>query len=96
MKGTHILALIATTLWALVLIMGLGGIDSVRSQHALGYPSAGQVRFYVYLPATVLVVVVAAWALSIYRRQLKTLAAVLITLSLLVLPGYLFFYTGGI
>jgi hypothetical protein len=53
-------------------------------------------RFYVYLPATVLVVVVAAWALSIYRRQLKTLAAVLITLSLLVLPGYLFFYTGGI
>ena len=93
MKGTHILALIATTLWALVLIMGLGGIDSVRSQHALGYPSAGQMRFYVYLPATVLVVVVAAWALSIYRR---TLAAVLITLSLLVLPGYLFFYTGGI
>jgi hypothetical protein len=50
-------------------------------------------RFYVYLPATVLVVVVAAWALSIHRR---TLAAVLITPSLLVLPGYLFFYTGGI
>ena len=95
MKGTHILALAATTLWALVLLMGLGGVDSVRSQHVLGYPAAGQIRFYVYFPATVLALVVATWALSIYRRQFKALAATVIALTLLLLPGYLFFYTGG-
>jgi len=96
MKGTHILALFAMTLWALVLLMGLGGIDGVRAEHVLGYPSAGQIGYYVYFPATVLALVVSAWMLSIYRRQLKAFAATVIMLTLLLLPGYLFFYTGGI
>ena len=95
MKGTHIFALVATVLWALVLLSGLGVIDSVQSQHVPGYPSAGQVRYYVYYPATLLALLVVGWVGASYRRQFKVPAIALITLALLGLPLYLFFYTGG-
>jgi len=95
MKGTHLLGLITAILWAFVLVMGLGGIDGVRSQHVPGYPSAGQMRYYVYFPAAVLALVIATWAFASHRRQFKPPVIALIALALLALPGYLFFYTGG-
>lgn len=95
MKGTHILGLVTATIWALILLMGLGAIDGVRSQHVPGFPSAGQLRYYVYFPATLLALVIALWAVAAYRRQLKVPAITLLWLALLALPGYLFFYTGG-
>ncbi|HEY5849210.1 MAG TPA: hypothetical protein VIT62_00365 [Lysobacter sp.] len=95
MKGTHILALITTTLWAIVLLMGFGLIDGVRSQHVSGFPSEGQMRYYVYFPAALLVLVITSWALAT-RRHLKAPAVALIALALLILPGYFLFYTGGI
>jgi hypothetical protein len=96
MKGTHILGLVTAILWALVLLMGLGGIDGVRSQHVPGFPSAGQMRYYVYFPAALLTLVIAAWTFAAHWRQFKTPAITLIALALLALPGYLFFYTGGV
>jgi hypothetical protein len=95
MKGTHILGLVTATLWALLLIMGLGGIDSIRSQHVPGFPSTGQLRYYVYFPAASLALVIAAWVLAAHWRQFKVPAVILIALALVALPGYLFFYTGG-
>lgn len=75
--------------------MGLGGIDGVRLQHVPGFPSSGQMRYYVYFPAALLALVIAAWTLAAHWRSFKAPAVVLITLALLALPGYLFFYTGG-
>jgi len=95
MKGTYILGLVTAILWALVLLMGLGGMASVRSQHVPGFPSAGQMIYYVYLPAASLALVIAAWVFAAHWRQLKMPAVALIALALLTLPGYLFFYTGG-
>lgn len=95
MKGTHILGLTAAVLWALMLIMGAGGLDSVRSQHVPDFPSAGQIRFYIDLPAFVLAAIVAAWAAAVRWRWLIAPAVALITLALLALPVYLFFYMGG-
>lgn len=95
MKGTHTLSVITATLWALILLMGFGGIDSVRSQHVPGFSSAGQIRYYVYFPATLFALVIALWALAARFRQFKAPAVALIALALLVLPGYLLFYTGG-
>jgi len=95
MKGTHILALITATLWALILVMGFSGIESVRSQHVPGFPSAGQIRYYVYFPAALFALVIVMWALAARWRQLKAPALALVALALLVLPGYLVFYTGG-
>jgi hypothetical protein len=96
MKGTGILAFVTATLWALILLMGFGGIDSVRSQHVPGYPSAGQIHYYVYFPAALLALIIFAWALAARWRRLKALALALILLALLALPCYLFFYTGGV
>jgi len=96
MKRIHILALVAATVWVLVLVMGVRGIGGVRAQHVLGYPSAWQMRYYIYLPATVAALVVAAWALSISRPPIRAVAIALMAFTLLLLPCFLFFYTGGI
>ena len=38
-----------------MLIMGAGGMDGVRSQHVSDFPSAGQFRFYIDVPAVALI-----------------------------------------
>jgi len=96
MKGTSILAFVTATLWALILFMGFGGVDSVQSQHVPGYPSAGQIHYYVYVPAALLALVIFSWASAARWRRLKIFALPTILLALLFLPGYLFFYTGGV
>jgi hypothetical protein len=95
MKGTHILALTTAILWAIVLLMGFGGIDSVQSQHAPGFPSAGQMRYYIYAPALILGLTIAAWILATRWPKFKALSIALITFALIALPADLFFYTGG-
>jgi hypothetical protein len=96
MKGTHIVALIATILWVIVLLMGFGGIESVRSQRVPGYPSLGQMRYYIYFPTVVLALIVAAWAVAVRYRPIKMPALFVILAALLCLPCYLFYYTGGV
>ena len=96
MKSSKILAFLVTTLWALILLMGFGGINSVRQQHAPGFPSAGQIHFYIHIPAIMLALVVALWVLAARYPSIRIPAVFLIVLALLALPGYLLFYTGGI
>lgn len=96
MKATFALALTATALWSLVLIMGFAGMDGVRSQNVPGYPSDGQLRYYVYLPTGVLALVGVTWALSVRFRLLKALVALVALAALLCLPSYLYYYTGGV
>jgi hypothetical protein len=95
MKGTHILALTATTLWAIALLMGFSAIDLMRSQHISGWPSAGQIRYHVYIPATLLPLIVSAWALAVRWPRIKVSAVIFILLVVLMLPIYLLAYTGG-
>jgi hypothetical protein len=96
MKGTHILALVVTTLWAIALLKGFDSIDLMRSQQIPGWPSAGNIRYFVYVPAALLALVVSAWALAVRWRLIKVPAVIFILLALLVLPVYLLAYTGGI
>jgi O-antigen ligase len=96
MKGTHVLSLITAILWALLILTGIRGIDSVRSQHISGWPSPGQVHYYVYIPAIMLTLIVSAWALAVRWQRVKVFAVTLIVLALLALPVYLLAYTGGI
>ena len=95
MKSSKILAFLVTTLWAVILLMGFGSINAVRSQHAPGFPSAGQIHYYVYVPAIMLALVVALWVVAARYPSIRIPAVFLIVLALLALPGYLFFYTGG-
>lgn len=96
MKSALVLTLPAAVLWALVLVVGFAGIDGVRSQNVPGYPSDDQLRYYIYLPMGVLALVVSTWALSRRHRLLKPLAGVVALVSLLCLPYYLQYYTGGV
>jgi hypothetical protein len=95
MKSSKILAFLVTTAWTVVLLMGFGSINAVRSQHAPGFPSAGQVHYYVYVPAAMLALVVALWSVAARYPPIRIPAVFSISLALLALPGYLFFYTGG-
>jgi hypothetical protein len=96
MRSALVLTLPAAVLWALVLVVGFAGIDGVRSQNVPGYPSDGQLRYYIYLPLSVLALVASTWALSRRHRFLRALAGAVALVSLLCLPYYLQYYTGGV
>jgi hypothetical protein len=96
MKSTLVLALTAGAFWALILMMGFAGIDGVRSQNVPGFPSDGQLRYYLYFPAAVLALVVTTGALSIRFAFLRTLVILVAVAALLCLPCYLIYYTGGV
>ena len=96
MKVTFALVLTATALWSLILVMGFAGIDGVRSQNVPGYPSDEQLRYYIYIPTAVLTLLGITWALSVRFRLLKALLALVAVATLLPLPSYLYYYTGGV
>lgn len=96
MKLTHALAATAVVLWSLISIVGFAGIDGVRSQNVPGYPSQDQLRYYIYLPTSVLALVLLAWVASLRYRRLKALTVLVAVVALLCLPGYLLYYTGGV
>jgi hypothetical protein len=96
MKSTHTLALLAAIVWSAVLTIGVAGIDGVRLQQVPGFPSIHQVRYYVYVPAISVAIVVVAWGLAVRWRKLKLLANVLLALTLLAFPFYFSHFTGGV
>ena len=96
MKGTHIFALIVAVLWGAAIQMGLSGMDLARSQQIQGWPSIGQVHYYVHFPIFMLALVVAAWSLAARWPRFKTPASILLALAFLVLPVYFLAYTGGV
>jgi hypothetical protein len=96
MKGTHVLSAIAAIFWALLIPIGIRGINVARSQHIPGWPSPGTIHYYVYIPVIMLTLIASAWAVAIRWRRVKAFALTFIVLALLVLPVYLLAYTGGI
>ncbi len=96
MKVKFLLVLTAIVLWSLILMVGFSGIDGVRSQNTAGYPTYGQLRYYIYIPIGVLTAVGVSWALSVRLRLLKALPALVAVAALLCLPPYLYYYTGGV
>jgi hypothetical protein len=94
MKAMHVLALTAAVAWLAFLVMGIGGIDGVRSQHVPGYPSEGQVRYY-QIPVGVLALIATSWVLGV-RWKLRALAIAVAGIALLGMPGYFVFFTGGV
>ena len=96
MKRTHILAFAATALWAIALRIGFNGIDLARSQHIAGWPSAGNIRYFIYAPAILFSLTVSAWALAARWQRLRVSAVIFFLLAILALPVYLLGFTGGV
>src|SRR5437763_359397 len=96
MKFTAILPVAAVASWALILVVGFDGIDGVRSQNVPGYPSDGQLRYYIHLPASVVALALVTWTLSLRYRRMKAVAVLVAVAALIGMPCYLLYYTGGV
>jgi hypothetical protein len=53
--GRYILVACNVILWGGFAWIGWRGMDYIQSQHAAGYPSFGQVAFYVIVPLVILI-----------------------------------------
>jgi hypothetical protein len=82
-------------LWGGMSLLGVSLLQGVAAQHALGYPNAGQVSYYLAFPFVLLVASMARpiWLLRGGKKNLG-IGALIGTLA--VLPVYLFSYTGGV
>jgi hypothetical protein len=94
MKASYTFAIVALVAWGLLGLNGYSLLESSKTGNVPGYPSPEQYRFYVYFPTAMLVLVVAALVAS-HHRVFRAPAYVLYALSLLVLPPFLLYYTGG-
>jgi hypothetical protein len=96
MKNANVLTLITSALWLSLLVFGLAGIDGVRLQNVQGFPSEGQLRYYVHIPEAVLALVVTTWVAARRWPLLNALAIAIAVMALLGLPCYLVYFTGGV
>jgi len=81
-------------LWGYFIWSGVDGIESVREQHAPGYPNSGQIELYIVFPA---IMFVASLVLPLLLRWMKWPRAgtgILIAALLLMFP-FGCVYTGG-
>jgi len=73
MKGIYVLSFIAAVVWALLIPIGIRGVNVARSQHIAGWPSPGQILYYVYIPVIMLAIIVLVWALAVRWPRIKAL-----------------------
>jgi len=92
-RSTLILLALNVLVWGGLAVVGYQGVQSIVQQHAPGYPSSGQIDYYVVAPLVILAVSI-AWPLLLWRGRLG-LRNIGPTITLLILPLYLFAYTGG-
>ncbi len=91
---TYVLMAANSILWGYFIWSGIDGIESVREQHAPGYPNSGQIEFYIAFPV---IMFGASLALPLLLRRSKWSGAgtgFLITALLLIFP-FGCVYTGG-
>jgi hypothetical protein len=93
MKRRVIASLIAL-LWALWAVLGYHLTAGVVEQHAPGYPSVGQWRYYAYFPVAMLVINLGLLAAG--TRLPVPLFVTAIALQMIVFIPFFLGYTGGI
>lgn len=92
-RPTLVLLALCVLVWGGLTLTGFDGIQSVAQQHAPGFPSNGQIAFYIGVPLMTLFASI-AWPLLLRRSQtvMRNMGPVV---ALLLLPLYLLPYTGG-
>ena len=96
MKRTYILPLAAAGLWGILLLSGIDSMEDVRAQQAPGYPSSGQVDFYVRFPAAVVALIVVTWIVGALYHPARKPAGILIIITLILAPIYFAVSGGGV
>ena len=93
--ASYILLSLNGTLWGGMTLLGGSVLRGVAAQHAPGYPNYGQVTYYLAFPLAMLLLSTArpAWRWRVGKQNLGVGA---LTATLVLLPIYLFAYTGGV
>ena len=86
--------LVPAILWAILSLYGKIGLLSISDQKVPGYPNAEQVTYYFNVPMGMMAACILLFVLR--RRIPKTILVGGMIVSLVAIPVYLFFYTGGI
>lgn len=96
MRGANIFTGVVGALWALLLWIGIDLINGVSAQHIAGYPSSGQIYYYIWTPFLIcLALLLFALLLNRVKRVPGLLVAITLCACIFLFP-YLLAYTGGV
>jgi hypothetical protein len=90
-----ILPAINGLVWSGLSWMGWNGIKAVESQHAAGYPSPGQIGYYLAIPLVMLTISLVPSAL-LSQTKWSVLGNVWCGLTLIAVVPYLLPYGSGV
>lgn len=90
----RVILLVSALIWGFFAAMGWSLTEAVRERIAPASPPPGQFEIYFVFPLVMAGLSLALFALS-WRRRGGCLLATLGGLMLIILPFYLFNYTGG-
>jgi hypothetical protein len=89
----RIAASLTTLLWAFFIYMGYDLTKGVALRHIPGYPSAGQMHYYVHFP--LLMMFVSIGLLLLAKKLPETVFVVVWLLQIAVFIPFFLGYTGG-
>jgi hypothetical protein len=87
------LLLLNVVVWGYLSLSGYYGVEGVAQQRVAGYPNAGQIYYYLYVPF-LLLLISTLWPLGFWRASAWIRNSVPVV-ALALCPLFLFFYTGG-
>jgi hypothetical protein len=90
----RVVASLTALLWALWAVLGYHLTVSMVQQHAPGYPSVGQWRYYVYFPVAMLFM--SLGLLGAAKRLPVALFVTALVLQIIVFIPFFLGYTGGV
>jgi hypothetical protein len=89
----RIAAILTALFWGLFTYIGFGLVSRAAERRVPGYPSVGQLRYYVYFPATMLLLSICLAILA--SKAPKLLFVIIWLLQLVLIPPFVLGYTGG-
>jgi hypothetical protein len=103
MRAANILTGIVWALWASFVWIGIGLTKGVVAQHVLGFPSSGQITYYICVPLVVATTLLLSAIVLNFARRLPIIPPIIPPIALAVLAGvafmflplYIFGYGGG-
>lgn len=91
----RVLVAINVLVWGGLTWMGAGLLRNVAAQHIDGFPSGGQLIYYLYIPVVLLLLSLIGLAVSRYTRFRRTALVLEIALLAYFVP-FILPYTGGV
>jgi len=88
-------AAINVLLWGAFIWIGHRLLDASTARDVAGYPNAGQVMYYLYCPIAMVILALAAYGLSRFRKLWYIGLGIEVLLLFFFFP-FLLRYTGGV